>query len=273
MPSLLQDFGHTAQRLARNPLGIIALFIVLVYGIAGLVLGVSSGNLEPSERQPLVWFLVIFPVVVLAVFYRLVTVHHVKLYAPHDFPDAEGFFRALTPSEQKARLEQEIQELEAVPALGEGEKAVAVEMEGAGLIRGLSTRHAWVLAEEFAFRELESEFGVSIQRQVAVAGDLGVDGVFLDKGKVRVVEIKFTRHPRLAHSVRRAAEQLGRIAENLKLPSFVVAIVVEGASSEQLKRERERAEDQLRSMPFSAELRVYDFDELKKKYGAAEKAT
>ena len=99
MPSLLQDFGQTAQRLARNPLGIVALFIVLVYG---MVLGVSSANLEPSERQPLVWFLVIFPVVVLGVFYRLVTVHHVKLYAPHDFPDSEGFFRALTPSEKKA---------------------------------------------------------------------------------------------------------------------------------------------------------------------------
>jgi hypothetical protein len=268
MPSLLQDFGQTAQRLARNPLGTIALFIVLVYGIAGLVLGVSSGSLEPSERQPLVWFLVVFPLVVLVAFYRLVTVHHVKLYAPHDFPDADGFFRALTPSEQKDRLEQEIRELETTPGLVEGEKDVPVEMEGTGLMRGLSTRHAWVLAEEVAFRELESEFGASIQRQVAVAGDFGVDGVFLDKGKIRIVEIKFTRQPGLAHIARRAAEQLGLIAENLKPASFIIAIVVEGVPSE---RELERAQEQLKSMPFPVDLRVYDFDELKRKYGVDEK--
>lgn len=273
MASLLQDFGQAAQRLARNPLGIIALFIVLVYGIAGLVLGVSSGHLESNERQPLVWFLVVFPVVVLAVFYRLVTAHHVKLYAPHDFPDAEGFFRALTPSEQKERLEQEIRELESTPALVDGEKTVAVEMEGTGLIKGMSARHAWVLAEEFAFRELEAEFGVPIQRQVAIAGDYGVDGVFLDKGKIRVIEIKFTKHPRLALAARRAADQLRRIADKMKPASFILAIVVDGMPSTQLEGQIAKTQDQLKSMPFQIDLRIYDFVELKKKYGVDEERT
>ena len=100
MASPLSEFGQTAQRLARNPLGIIALFIVLVYGIAGLVLGFSAANLQPNEKLPLIWFLVIFPVIVLAAFLWLVAHHHMKLYAPHDFPDKEGFFRALTPAEQ-----------------------------------------------------------------------------------------------------------------------------------------------------------------------------
>lgn len=273
MASLLKDFGQTAQRLARNPLGIIALFIVLVYGIAGLVLGVSSGDLEPSERQPLVWFLVVFPVVVLGVFYRLVTAHHVKLYAPHDFPDAEGFFRALTPSEQKERLEQEIREFESTPELVEGRKTAAVEMEGSGLIKGLSTKHAWVIAEEFAYRELESEFGAPIQRQVAVGGDYGIDGVFLDKGRIRVVEIKFIRHRGLIHIARRAAERLVRIADKMKPASFILAIVVEGMPLNRLEGEREKVMEQLKSMPFSIDLRIYDFDELKRKYGVDEGRT
>jgi hypothetical protein len=33
----LLNFRETARSLARNPLGIIALFIVLIYGIAGRV--------------------------------------------------------------------------------------------------------------------------------------------------------------------------------------------------------------------------------------------
>lgn len=56
MNSSLDEFGKTAQKLSRNPLGIIALFIVLVYGIAGLVLGVSSEYLQSNEKLPLIWF-------------------------------------------------------------------------------------------------------------------------------------------------------------------------------------------------------------------------
>ncbi|MEK7724350.1 MAG: hypothetical protein AAB336_08395 [Acidobacteriota bacterium] len=62
------EFGKTAQSLARNPLGIIALFIVLLYAIAGLVLGTSASSLQPSERLPLIWFIVVFPFAVLGVF-------------------------------------------------------------------------------------------------------------------------------------------------------------------------------------------------------------
>lgn len=267
MASLLQDFGQTAQRLARNPLGIIALFIVLVYGIAGLVLGISSGNLEPVERQPLVWFLVVFPLIVLGVFYRLVTAHHIKLYAPHDFPDAEGFFRALTPSEQRERLEQELRELEAELEPSDGGEATAVEIEGTGFVKTLPTRHAWVLAEEFAFRELESEFGTSIQRQVAVANNYGVDGVFVEGGKPRFVEIKFTKQPRLLHAFHRGVGQLQRIADKFKRASFVLVIVTDGVAKEQLEAELAKMQDRLNSEPFRIALRVYDFDELKKKYG------
>ena len=51
----LKSFGDTAKGLARNPIGIIALFIVLIYGFASLVVG-FSGNLTTTERLPIVWF-------------------------------------------------------------------------------------------------------------------------------------------------------------------------------------------------------------------------
>ncbi len=94
MSSGLRTFGGTARGLARNPLGIIALFIVLVYGLAALVLGLGGDTFEPAERVPLVWFLVIFPVIVLTVFGWLVSKHHTKLFAPQDFRDESNFIRA-----------------------------------------------------------------------------------------------------------------------------------------------------------------------------------
>lgn len=41
-----KKFGETAKSLARNPLGIIALFIVMVYGFAAL-----SPRLRDRSRQ------------------------------------------------------------------------------------------------------------------------------------------------------------------------------------------------------------------------------
>lgn len=63
----IKEFGATAKSLAKNPLGIIALFIVLIYGFAALVVGMSN-HLEAGEREPIIWFLVAFPCIVIVIF-------------------------------------------------------------------------------------------------------------------------------------------------------------------------------------------------------------
>lgn len=88
----ISPFGQTAKGLARNPLGIIALFIVLVYGLAALVTAFAS-SLTPAERLPLIWFLVIFPVLVLVAFAWLVSRHSGKLFAPSDFKNEDNYVR------------------------------------------------------------------------------------------------------------------------------------------------------------------------------------
>ena len=108
--SSLRDFGDAARGLAKNPLGIIALFIVLIYGFASLVVGFSS-RLEASERKPIIWFLVVFPVIVIGVFGWLVSRHHQKLYAPKDFSSDESFvnmYDRSRPREGLQDLEQQI---------------------------------------------------------------------------------------------------------------------------------------------------------------------
>ena len=81
-----------AKGLARNPLGIIALFIVLVYGLASLVTAFAS-SFTPAERLPLIYFLVIFPVIVLGVFSWLVSCHSGKLFAPADFKNEDNYVK------------------------------------------------------------------------------------------------------------------------------------------------------------------------------------
>ncbi|WP_260706170.1 response regulator [Edaphobacter flagellatus] len=87
-----KDFGETAKGLARNPLGIIALFIVLVYGFACLVTAFSS-SFTAEQKTPLIYFLVGFPVLVLSVFCWLVSKHSGKLFAPEDFKNEENYMK------------------------------------------------------------------------------------------------------------------------------------------------------------------------------------
>jgi len=88
----MKSFGEIAKSLARNPLGIIALFIVLVYGFASLVAALA-GSFTAAERLPLIYFLIVFPVLVLGVFSWLVCKHSGKLFAPSDFKDEENYVR------------------------------------------------------------------------------------------------------------------------------------------------------------------------------------
>src|SRR5437868_1744622 len=111
----LHTISKSAQQLARNPLGVIALFIVLIYGFASSVVGLSG--LQPGERVPIVWFLVVFPVLVLGVFSWLVSRHHTKLYSPSDYRQDSSF------------IEASVEQLEVAAALGAA-TARRLETEG-----------------------------------------------------------------------------------------------------------------------------------------------
>ncbi|MGD0537491.1 MAG: response regulator [Verrucomicrobiota bacterium] len=87
-----KSFFDTAKSLARNPLGIIALFIALVYGFASLVTAFAA-SFTATERLPLIYFMVLFPVIVLGVFAWLVSQHSNKLFAPSDFKNEENYVK------------------------------------------------------------------------------------------------------------------------------------------------------------------------------------
>lgn len=88
----VKEFADSAKGFTKSPLGIIALFIVLVYGFASLVVGFGHENLK-EHIVPLIYFMVLFPVLVFFGFLWLVSKHHKKLYGPSDFKDEENFLK------------------------------------------------------------------------------------------------------------------------------------------------------------------------------------
>ena len=56
----IKEFSDSAKGFTKSPLGIIALFIVLVYGFASLVVGIGQ-NIN-DHIAPLIYFMVFFQV-------------------------------------------------------------------------------------------------------------------------------------------------------------------------------------------------------------------
>ncbi|MBH8559859.1 hypothetical protein [Hymenobacter negativus] len=131
-------FIENAKGLAQNPLGIIALFVSLIYGIACLVLSISISKLEgASERLPLIWFIIGFPMIILIAFVFLVTFHHEKLYSPSDYGNPDSFLKTLKGAEKFDPIQIDVAKVEEV---GVEDKNVLnrliVKAEGVNLNKG-----------------------------------------------------------------------------------------------------------------------------------------
>jgi hypothetical protein len=274
--SQLVEFGKTAQSLARNPLGIIALFIVLLYAIAGLVLGVSATKLEPSERLPLVWFIVIFPFVVLGVFSWLVSKHHKKLYAPSDFKSDAAFLQALSPEVQRQRLEKEVAELAPPPIKSLEDKQSTKEEVSVNARTVNRIRADVVLAEDLVLRQLESEFKSPIRRQVTLEREgerVAFDGLISDNRKLIAVEVKLITEASVRKNIRNILADISFLASRivaLNLPtdmSLLVAIVSRDLKAESSELIRNQFNGMVKGVLLPVELRFFDFEELQARFG------
>lgn len=160
MKNTFTTFASSAKDLSRNPLGIIALFILLVYGFACLLLGYSGASFQTVERLPIIWFIVVFPIIVLAVFFQLVAKHHQNLYAPSDYKDEENFLRG---KQEQSPQPTNPEEIERLSKLGDG---LAVVDEKVQLIKNdlairnlkISTDTETVLIRNLAFAQVEGWF-------------------------------------------------------------------------------------------------------------------
>lgn len=291
-----QQLASSVEKLARNPLGIIALFIVLVDAIAGTVLGTTVTTLGQTERMSLVGFVVLFPVLVLGAFYRLVTHHHTKLYAPFDFQSDAGFLQAISPDRQRERLEAEVnagvaevlqsseQDI-AHAAIGElagaDKSKVASGVDASAAAALLRRDHDAVqqlraniiLAEDLVFRELEAELGVPIRRHVRLnipTGMVEVDGLAKVESDFVAIEVKYLGRNAAKNFVRRLAEakaiafDLAHVKPNPV--RLLVALVMDETLPGNLEtRLRETYAANLETVPF--QVRFFEFDDLRRKFG------
>jgi hypothetical protein len=278
-----------ATGFIKNPLGIIGLFIALIYGTAVVVSG-ASPHLTDDQRWVLIIFAALFPEVVLFTFYKLVTEHHSKLYAPSDWKDERNVFGPQSAQVTLAREDEEVRQIIAdeaaqllVPApteienksISPGAPVQEVPVDYRSLVRD---------AEALAFRRLTELFPGKIYRNVTVEGaarNVPFDGLLIDAAnKATLFEVKLVRHRRGLRNV------LERVSESVALAAsavhnspksvtfvFVLVLVTQGVSPDQQKYMADTALRRLSEVNgVQPIVHVFDLEELRRAYGIGEPA-
>jgi hypothetical protein len=262
--------------LVKNPLGIIALFISLIYAFANLLLGATATSLDHDERFPLIAFIVLFPIVVLGVFYLLVTRHHGKLYAPGDYKDDKSFLRTLTQEERELKLAKEVQEVqyaqqeqEAVPTpAGEATEKVTPQTNTQSTSQApekfSDIRSELQLVESLVVSKFESEFKQRAERDVGVGGtSVNFDALFHTGGKLTFLEVKMVRHLNAFNMMLDRILYNAVIADRALNSNFkLVVAIVHTFSSQDTARLESVWSRRTEGCPASVELRLIGREEL-----------
>lgn len=287
-----EGFLSAAKGLARNPLGIIALFIALIYGFATLLLGIAAEKLAEAERCPLIWFIVLFPVMVLAVFYRLVTNHHGKLYSPRDYQNDRSFLDTLlpitpqAPSLRNTRIDEEVEEIistsaseDEFPPQQTTSTSKSFESRASrSQIKSLERegiRNEYIHAEQLALRKISAVLGTKVHQQVTIDQDSSTafDGVAVQGNTMTFVEVKLLRRPFMPSVVVRevlyraviATNKVRKEAPNSK-SELIFVVVTENMSPEDIGLAKNALSRLTNEAPFPTRHLFFDISALQQEF-------
>lgn len=187
----MNNFLKETRYFLRNPLGIIGLFITIVYLIAAILLNNGLDKLHGNlERLPLIGFVVLFPIIILFVFYRLVTKHYDKIYGPTDFKTDSAFLKYknisfATREDVKINDEKKLKEEDSISLMSfssqhDNSKEVKIQR--------INTLESKILDQ------LNKIYNVQFFKNIKISGTINKlipDGYGLTNEKQFIVEIKF----------------------------------------------------------------------------------
>ena len=217
-------------QLIKNPLGIFALFVTFIDSIAGLVISVNFSNLKGcAERLPLIWFIVIFPILVLGVFVLLVIKYNEKLYAPKDFDNQEGFLIAngkiIKPNEEPKTLEKP----EKIPLVNNNTWSM-LAFSDSNLSKNMQLQ-----IQEAALQRYSSDRNLEILSEVKVSRNLTCDGITEKNGEIFLFEVKANYHPGMRNTLNRCIARLSNVLQRAHYKAKHIVLIL--VTKDEMKKE------------------------------------
>lgn len=277
---MLERIGHI-----KNPLTVIAMFAAIaeVSG-AGVLPFITSQN-----QAVYVWFLMMFPVLLVILFFITLNFNHKALYAPSDWKDESNFFRKFTRAtaeEKDRKLSEEVAAAEATAAeeaVPEAEQHSSPSQPNPPAVVDVPLRsptspsridrsrfERYSQIEKLAIAKLSRDLHISFRPHVVFRATKNrrvvFDAVAIERDKVSAVEVKLMFRsmliPSYSNQILLEAENIARsLRESGK--EFVLHYI---AVLENKNIDRARAESKLReylnNFESNIKLHVYDVREL-----------
>ena len=236
-----QFSDESIKSFLRNPIGLLGLLALLFDSIIGIVLSVGLDKLQnPYERLPMIWFLIIYPILVLALFACLAIFSPRHLYSPQDYGNAESFIKATEKQTQKRR-EKEAEEIikedqkndspnkshdspDSQKELTANDKVESMKQRKEKLSNSLSE------AERLGLQTAENLLNIPLTPNVLFSNDgrreIEIDAFHQKDGVFTIVEIKLTKNHNWRVAVERGIQVLHRDIEYMSKNGRVIRPVL-----------------------------------------------
>jgi hypothetical protein len=260
----------------RNPLTIIAIF-------AGLA-EISGTGILPfiaeANQSTYIWFLMIFPVVLVVLFFLTLNFNPKVLYSPSDFRDEANYMRIFEPSSAAQKLlkiqEEVVEESEAEkPLLLERHtetqpKVISSQAEIAELMKK-DPRMRYQLAESLVIDRLTRELRIQPQRDLSLRNRSSMvmfDAVFQRPDGITVVEVKFfsgqIHLSRSRQTIQRIQASLQALPQNVQQNARLILAVAYDMPEERAEKAKRELESIASDSVIPIEVRMFSLPDLLK---------
>jgi len=262
----------------KNPLTIIAIFA----GIAEISGTIILPLLSAQIQETYVWFLILFPCLLVMLFFAVLLIKPYVLYAPSDYKDDKSFtdfFKDEPVNRRMEKLAEETNEVETTVTPQKSNQESVVDKTSKiplTVIHERDIRAKIILSEEFAISKLSKDIGVEFKRNLTLKDDPNIrfDAIGFSSGFVHVVEVKFSSGKMLSEktllnsfdkvqSVLRISPK--SVKDNLQ---YIFAVIVDTNDVSQLSNIKEQITIFSRKYDFRINIHVYSFNELEKEFTA-----
>lgn len=264
----------------RNPLTIVAIFA----GIAEISGSAVLPSISAGNQSTFIWFLMLFPLLLVVLFFATLNFNHCVLYAPSDYRNEEYFlkaFQAASPDERTQKMREEVREIESESHSEPHEQKPATLLDdqaSSAQTRRRSAQARYLLAEELVLNKISRELGRQVQRDVrfsATGGTFVFDGIVIDDSKVTAIEVKYFRDRvdlsrRTREVLHTMTYRLQQLPESMRVHfSLILAVATDRPSSE-FAQLGEKLSASMVNPSFPVQVRVFNLDELEREFDLAD---
>jgi hypothetical protein len=126
-----------------------------------------------------------------------------------------------------------------------------------------------LISEDLVLRELSSEYGLNISRQMGIGGDIGLDGMFVKDGKGYGIEVKFIRQiPHVFNAIKSLDKIISNVNKyNWKSFNIILAAVIDDTTIPNIESVKDKIDKYTKEKNMDITVKYFIFSDLLSKYG------